>query len=107
MPPKKTDQTAPPTPDNHRRNQFRRELTGMAIGIGLALMLGAGVPWLRDNLSLAYLIVWGAALGGIFSSLERFENAGAALTKKQNRVLNYAVGLGLPLIIIIAITWLL
>lgn len=79
-----------------RRQNFRRELLGIFGGIGLAMVISALVPAVRAQFSLGIVILWGGAIGGVVTSLERFERAGAALTKKDNRPLNYAVGLGIP-----------
>jgi len=86
-----------------RRRNFRRELVGIFAGIGLALVIGALIPAIRENYSLGLVILWGGALGGVVMSLEQFERAGAALTKKENRPLNYAVGLGIPIVILVLI----
>lgn len=84
-----------------RRKNFRKELLGMFAGIGLAMAVSALIPAIRETYSLGVVILWGGALGGAVASLERFERAGAALTKKDNRVLNYAVGLGIPVVILV------
>jgi hypothetical protein len=84
-----------------RRANFRRELLGIFGGIGLAMAISALIPAIRENYSLGVVILWGGALGGAVMSLERFERAGAALTKKDNRALNYAVGLGIPIALLI------
>jgi len=85
------------------RQNFRRELVGIFAGIGLALVVGASIPAIRENTSLGSAILWGGALGGVVMSLERFERAGAALTKSENRPLNYVVGLGIPIVILVLI----
>ncbi|NUM44268.1 MAG: hypothetical protein HUU38_06135 [Anaerolineales bacterium] len=84
-----------------RRKNFRRELMGIFGGIGLAMAISALIPAIRENYSLGLVILWGGAIGGAVMSMDRFERAGAALTKKDNRALNYAVGLGIPVVILI------
>ncbi len=86
-----------------RRKNFQKELLGIFAGIGLAMAISALLPSIRENVSLGVVILWGGALGGIVVSLERFERAGAALTKKENRPLNYAIGLGIPLVILLVL----
>jgi hypothetical protein len=86
-----------------RRQNFRKELVGMFAGIGLALAISALIPAIRENYSLGVVILWGGAVGGVAASLERFERAGAILTKKENRPLNYIVGLGIPIMILLLI----
>jgi len=80
----------------NRRKNFKRELLGMFAGIGLAMVIGSMIPVVRENVSLGVVVLWGGAIGGVLASLERFERAGAVLTKRDNRVLNYFVGLGIP-----------
>ena len=82
---------------------FHRELVGIFAGIGLGLVIVALIPAIRENYNLGTLILWGGALGGVVMSLERFERAGAALTKRENRPLNYVVGLGIPIVILVLI----
>ena len=79
-----------------RRKRFLREMAGILLGLALALMLGALVPQIREQFSLGIVALWGAAIGGLLASYERFEAAGAALTRRENRWLNYFVGLAVP-----------
>ncbi|HNB50576.1 MAG TPA: hypothetical protein PK530_01465 [Anaerolineales bacterium] len=88
-----------------RRANFRRELLGMFGGIGLAMVISSFVPAIREHYSLGVVILWGGAIGGVVMSLERFEHAGPVLTKKDNRALNYVVGLGLPILLLLLIFW--
>ncbi|GAB4582022.1 MAG: hypothetical protein Fur0022_47740 [Anaerolineales bacterium] len=88
-----------------RQRNFRRELLGVFVGIGVVLIISALVPAIRANYSLGPVILWGGAIGGIMMSLERFERAGGALTKKNNRLLNYLIGLGIPVGIMILLLW--
>jgi hypothetical protein len=84
---------------NRKYRNFRREVFGISIGIGLAMMLGSLVPAIRERVSLGVVFLWGGAIGGIFASAQKFEQAGAALTKKNNKPLNYAIGIGIPALI--------
>lgn len=86
-----------------QRRQYRRELLGIAGGIGLAMAVGAAVPAIRENVSLELMILWGGAIGGVVMSLERFERAGAGLTRRENRALNFAVGLGVPMVLLLVL----
>ena len=87
-----------------RQRNTRRQLAGIFLGVGLGLMVSALVPAVRQNVELSTVVLWSGALGGVLASLEYFERAGAALTKKDDPVLNYAVGLGLPLLVLVAIS---
>jgi hypothetical protein len=95
------------SPEETRRRNFRRELIGMAAGIGLGLMAGSLIPWVRANVSLGLVVLWGGAIGGIAASHERFAQAGAIITRTQNRFANYLVGFGIPIFIIAAALYLL
>lgn len=88
-----------------RRRNFRRELLGVFGGAGLALMISALIPVIRDKYSLGLVISWGGAVGGVMMNLDRFEKAGAVLTKKQNRLLNYLIGLGIPVLAVLLLFW--
>ena len=46
-------------------------------------------------------ILWGAAIGAALTSLDSFEKAGAALTRRENKTLNLLVGLVIPGILLI------
>lgn len=88
-----------------RRTRFIKELLGIFLGISLAMMLSAVVPAIRENYSLGVVILWGGALGGLLSSFERFERAGAALTRGENKVLNYMIGIIIPLLALVALLY--
>ena len=46
-------------------------------------------------------LLWGAAIGAAVVSVDMFERAGAALTRRENRWVNLLVGLGIPAILLI------
>ena len=90
--------------DQTRRTNFRREIIGIFLGLAGAMMAGSLIPAVRENVSLGTLVLWGGAVGGVLASLHRFEPAGAALTRRENRALNIAVGalgFGLPLLLLV------
>ncbi|GEM_PF-2241257 len=98
--------TKPPTDQEDRervvrRRNFRREIIGIFLGVSGAMVISSLLPVVRQNVSLATVMLWGGAFGGVAASFPRFEKAGAALTKGDNRVLNYAIGLGIPLIVLL------
>lgn len=91
-----------PDLDSHASRKylnFKREVFGISIGIGMAMMVGSLIPEIRERVSLGVVVLWGGAIGGIFASVQKFEQAGAALTRKDNKPLNYAVGIGIPALI--------
>lgn len=85
------------------RERRRRQFIGLFAGIGLGLMVSSAVPAIRENVPLTTVIIWSGALGTALLAFDQFEIAGAALTRSGNKILNYAVGLGLPLILLIFI----
>ena len=85
-----------------RRTRFIKELLGIFLGISLAMMISSVVPSVRENYTLGIVVLWGGALGGLLTSYERFERAGAALTRGENKALNYIIGISIPLLAIFA-----
>jgi hypothetical protein len=49
------------------------------------------------------MLLWGAAIGAALASLDSFEKAGAALTRRENKALNLLVGLGIPALLLITL----
>jgi hypothetical protein len=86
-----------------RQRRFKREIVGMFLGISVALILGALLPEINENYSLGIVVLWGGALGGFVASYERFEQAGAILTRGENRGLNLLIGAGLPVGLLVLI----
>ena len=84
-----------------RRTRFIKELLGIFLGISLAMMISSVVPAIRENYSLGVVILWGGALGGLLTSYERFERAGAALTRGENKALNTVIGVSIPLLVFV------
>jgi hypothetical protein len=70
---------------------------GAAIGWALMLLF----PELESRFGLLTVLLWSGAIGGILTSLDGFRRAGAALTRKDNRALNLAVGLGIPFLLLL------
>ena len=104
----KPDTDPGPTPEDNmrletRRKRFLRELAGIFLGLSIAMMVGSLVPEIRERYSLVIVLLWGGAIGGLLASYERFERAGAALTKGENKVVNYLVGIGVPVGILLVI----
>jgi hypothetical protein len=103
----KPKQPSSPEGDNlqfeTRRQRFIRELVGIFLGVSIAMMIGSLVPGIREQYSLGIVLLWGGAIGGLAASYERFERAGAALTRGENKVVNYLVGIGIPVGILVVI----
>ena len=70
---------------------------GAAIGWALTYIF----PGLVERFSMLTVILWSAAIGAAFLSMDGFVRAGAALTRRDNRVLNLFVGLGIPILLLI------
>ncbi len=88
------------------RARLVQQLLGVVGGIGLGLIASALLPVIRERFSLGEVILWGGAIGGMLFNLNQFEQAGAQLTRNDNRLLNYAIGLGIPLFVVMLIAWL-
>ena len=88
-----------------RRRRFIREISGIVLGIGAAMMISSLVPAIREQYSLSIVLIWGAAIGGLLASYERFESAGEILTRSENRALNILVGAGIPIGVLAIVYW--
>lgn len=86
-----------------RHQEWKRQWVGIGAGAGLGLMLLALFPEFAAQFGGNKIVLWLAAIGGIYMSLNAFERAGAALTRSTNRVLNLAVSLGFVAIVFILI----
>ena len=70
---------------------------GAAIGWALAMT----IPGLEERFGMLTILLWCGAIGGILTSLDGFIKAGAALTRRDNRILNLLIGLGIPLLLLV------
>ena len=93
--------------DNLAEIRLRRRRTnvGLFAGIGAGMMIGSLIPWVRENIDLLSLVLWSAVFGVAVANLGQFRKAGSILTRQENPVLNFAVGLGLPILFFIALSW--
>jgi hypothetical protein len=80
--------------------KWRRQWVGIIAGAAVGWILTIIFPVLEQRFSLLTVVLWAAVIGGVLTSLEDFTRAGAALTGRDNRNLNLAVGLGIPILII-------
>ena len=101
----KEKQTQEKTSPEVRRQRFIRETVGIVLGIGAAMMFSSLVPAIREQYSLSIVILWGAAIGGLLASYERFERAGEILTRSENRALNILAGVGIPVAVLAILYW--
>jgi hypothetical protein len=88
-----------------------KQLTGAAVGIlvmAVAMQIGPSLGWQPSNRTMTLLI--GGALGATLFTLDRFEYAGARLTRRTEglgmRIINVVVGL-LGLFVVISLIWML
>ena len=84
-----------------KRISWRRQWIGVIAGGILGFALSALFPTLVEKYSTFSVVIWCAVLGGVLTSLDGFIRAGAALTRSENRWVNLAVGLGIPIILLI------
>jgi hypothetical protein len=82
-------------------NKWGRQWVGVFAGAAAAWALLLVFPSLQDRISLFSAILWGGAIGAAAVSLDRFEKAGAALTRRNNRTLNLGIGFGIPIILLV------
>jgi hypothetical protein len=73
----------------------------------LGWLLTIQFPELAQRFSALTVILWGAAIGALLTSLGWFVRAGAVLTRRTDPWLNLAVGLGIPVLLVILIIYLL
>ena len=85
------------------RKSWLRQWVGVFAGAALGFVIIALFPSLADRFSTFTIVIWCAVLGGVLTSLGGFMRAGAALTRSENPWLNLAVGLGIPVGILIII----
>jgi hypothetical protein len=83
------------------KRNWIRQWVGVIAGAAIGLILITLFPSLADRFSTFTVVIWCAVLGGVLTSLGGFMRAGAALTRSDNHWLNLAVGLGIPVIILI------
>ena len=87
-------------PQGDKKN-WLRQWVGIIAGAGIGFLLITLFPSLADRFSTFTVLIWCAVLGGVLTSLGGFMRAGAALTRSDNHWLNLAVGLGIPVILLI------
>ena len=87
------------------RLRRRRSNIGLFAGIGAGMMIGSLIPWVRENIDLLSLVLWSAVIGVAVANLGQFKKAGAILTRRDDPVLNYIVGLGLPILFFVTLGW--
>ncbi|HLF02392.1 MAG TPA: hypothetical protein VI547_10485 [Anaerolineales bacterium] len=86
--------------DFQRRELRRNQVLGILTGLIGGWMTGNFWPFLSDSVGWAGVLLWGAAIGAMLGSLAQFERAGKVLTRGDNRILNLAIGVSVPLLII-------
>lgn len=93
---------------SQRGKGIRMQLIGILAGGGLGWVAYYVYPGLGQGMDTLEAVLWGASLGGVLASLPAFERAGAALTRRDNRLLNLSVSLGiLALVLALLSVWLL
>jgi hypothetical protein len=88
------------SPKGDNKN-YRRQWMGVFAGAAVGWALVNLFPAIEERFSMLTVLLWSAAIGGALVSLDGFIKAGAALTRRDNRVLNLLVGLGIPILLII------
>jgi hypothetical protein len=88
---------------NRKQNRWIRQWVGIIGGGAVGWLLTIIFPGLEESFSLITVVLWCAVIGGVLTSLGDFMRAGAALTRRENPWLNMAVGLGIPIILLVVI----
>jgi hypothetical protein len=88
---------------NKDLKKWGRQWVGIFAGAAVGWTLTIIFPGLEQRFSLLTVVLWSAVIGGVLTSLDGFMRAGAALTRRDNRALNLAVGLGIPILIVAVI----
>jgi hypothetical protein len=83
--------------------KWGRQWVGIFAGGAVGWVLITLFPALEQRFSFISVILWSAAIGGVLTSLGGFMRAGAALTRRENPWLNLAVGLGIPILLLLII----
>ena len=81
--------------------KWGRQWVGGFAGAAAGWALTYAFPGIVERFSLFSVLLWGAAIGAALASLDSFEKAGAALTRRDNKALNLLVGLGIPALLLI------
>ena len=81
--------------------KWGRQWVGGFAGAAVGWALTYVFPGITERFSLISMLLWGAAIGAALASLDSFEKAGAALTRRENKALNLLVGLGIPALLLI------
>jgi hypothetical protein len=89
---------------NQDQNKWVRQWVGIFGGGAVGWLLTIIFPVLEQRFSLITVVLWCAVIGGVLTSLSGFMRAGAALTRRENPWLNLAVGLGIPIVLLLLIT---
>jgi hypothetical protein len=85
-------------PEKRPKYSWSRQVWGLLIGAAVGVVLTLLFPVLREFTYGYGFVFWCAIAGGVIASLDRFEKAGAVITRGTDRRLNYAVGLGFPVL---------
>lgn len=93
--------------DADRRDLRRSQVIGIVVGLLGGAMSGGFWPGLREAVGWGGVLLWGAAIGAMLGSLSQFEKAGRLITRSDNKMLNLAVGICIPFLVIAALAFVL
>lgn len=84
------------------RKELRlNQAVGIVVGVVGALMTANFWPSLRVGVGgWAGSVMWGMALGGLYGSLTQLHVVGKWVTRQDHKLLNFAIGLLLPFMMI-------
>lgn len=85
---------------NNRAEIRRNQLIGGIAGTLMGAMVAATWPAVLELLGWGGALMWGAVIGIALGSLSQFEKLGLLITRSQNRLFNFVVGLCVPLFLV-------
>ncbi|UCD99231.1 MAG: hypothetical protein JSV42_00470 [Chloroflexota bacterium] len=91
---------------NQDNRKWIRQWVGAFAGGAIGWAITYIFPGILQHYSFTTIILICAALGAALVSLDGFIRAGAALTRRDNRLLNLLVGMGIPLLLLGLLLWL-
>lgn len=97
-------QPKPATDKELSRQELRtNQVIGVVVGVLGGWISGSFWPELPATMPLGWggVLIWGAAIGAVLGSLPQLAHIGKAITRRDNGILNGAVALSIPLLIIL------
>ncbi len=96
---------------NDRKQVRRNQLIGMIAGMLGGAMMAATWSYIPATVGWGGALMWGGVIGLALGSLTQIEKLGYLITRSDNRMFNFLVGMSLPLLLIgvlaVVVRWML